>query len=116
MQHIQTFNFKGVPVAAIDVLCARDVLGTWAPKGRGEYVTCTGAHGIVELAHNPQVRRAHEEAALVVPDGMPLVWLGRVLGFSSIGRISGSELMEQVFCIPSYRRLRHFFMEVSHLQ
>ena len=109
VQHVQTFTFKGVPVAAIDVLCARDVLGTWAPEGRGEYVTCTGAHGIVESAHNPQVRRAHEEAALVVPDGMPLVWLGRLLGFSSIGRISGSELMEQVFCIPSYRRLRHFF-------
>jgi N-acetylglucosaminyldiphosphoundecaprenol N-acetyl-beta-D-mannosaminyltransferase len=106
---VQTFAIKGVPVAAIDVAWARDLLGACARDGKGEYVTVTGAHGIVVSAQDPRVKKAHAEAALVVPDGMPLVWLGRLLGLSSIDRVNGPELMELVFSTQEFRNLRHFF-------
>ena len=46
---------------------------------------------------------------MVVPDGMPLVWLGRILGYRSIGRVYGPDLMQAMFSNKEYRDLRHFF-------
>ena len=46
---------------------------------------------------------------MAVADGMPLVWLGRLLGFKSIGRVYGPDLMEYMFSRKEFRELRHFF-------
>lgn len=103
------FRIKGVEVAAIDIANAGQLIGQLATSGHGQYVTVTGAHGIVESEYNKEVFDAHRDAALVVPDGMPLVWLGRLLGFKSIGRVYGPDLMEYIFSRQEYRDLRHFF-------
>jgi len=109
VKQFKTFEIRGVPVAAIDVFLARDLVCALASEADGDYITVTGAHGIVESADDSRVLRSHEDAAIVVPDGMPLVWLGRLLGLSSIGRVNGPELMELVFDVREYRNLRHFF-------
>jgi N-acetylglucosaminyldiphosphoundecaprenol N-acetyl-beta-D-mannosaminyltransferase len=104
-----TFEICGVEVAAINLSRARMLLEQCARDGNASYVTLTGAHGIVESAHHPQIREAHKEASIVLPDGMPLVWLGRLLGFKSMGRVYGPDLMEAVFASKELRQLRHFF-------
>ena len=76
---------------------------------RHVYVTVTGAHGIVGSVYDDRIREAHEQAAIVVPDGMPLVWLGRLLGFGSIGRVYGPDLMAGIFSREELRQLRHYF-------
>lgn len=106
---VPRFEIKGVEVAAIDVYRARDIIGCRAPESNGEYVTVTGAHGVVEAANNRQILEAHQGASIIVADGMPLVWLGRLLGYQSIGRVNGPELMELVFARDDLRSLRHFF-------
>jgi N-acetylglucosaminyldiphosphoundecaprenol N-acetyl-beta-D-mannosaminyltransferase len=103
------FCIKGIDVAAIDLAFARDFIGQRATEARGEYVTVTGAHGVVESAYDDRVRQAHCQALIVVPDGMPLVWLGRLLGFRSVGRVYGPDLMQSIFARPNFRSLRHFF-------
>jgi N-acetylglucosaminyldiphosphoundecaprenol N-acetyl-beta-D-mannosaminyltransferase len=103
------FGIRGVPVAAIDLLLAREIICRHAGEARGEYVTVTGAHGIVESARDKRIQEAHCQAFLVVPDGMPLVWLGKLLGLRSMGRVRGTDLMECIFAIEEYRQLRHFF-------
>jgi N-acetylglucosaminyldiphosphoundecaprenol N-acetyl-beta-D-mannosaminyltransferase len=103
------FRVRGIDVAAIDIASATDLIAKLATDAHGAYVTVTGAHGIVESVYSERVRDAHELAALVVPDGMPLVWLGRLLGFKSIGRVYGPDLMESVFSRSELRELRHFF-------
>jgi len=104
-----TFEVKGIFVAAVDLAFARDFLGQHASNAHGEYVAVTGAHGIVESAHDERIRSAHQQALMVVPDGMPLVWLGRLLGYNSVGRVYGPELMEFIFADQQHRQLRHFF-------
>ena len=104
-----TYEIRGIRVAAIDVYRARDEICARARAAKGEYVTVTGAHGIIESIYDENVSAAHRKAALVVADGMPLVWLGRLLGYRSIGRVNGPELMELIFAEADYRKLRHFF-------
>jgi N-acetylglucosaminyldiphosphoundecaprenol N-acetyl-beta-D-mannosaminyltransferase len=105
----RTFGVRGINVAAIDVPTATDLIGQLATNDHGVYVTVTGAHGIVESVYGDRVREAHQQAAVVVPDGVPLVWLGRLLGFNSIGRVYGPDLMSSVFSRRELRQLRHFF-------
>jgi N-acetylglucosaminyldiphosphoundecaprenol N-acetyl-beta-D-mannosaminyltransferase len=106
---VAKFKIRGVEVAAIDVFSACNLIGKSAADVSGNYVTVTGAHGIVESVYSREVFDAHRDAWLIVPDGMPLVWLGRLLGFNSIGRVYGPDLMECVFSNPDYRERRHFF-------
>src|SRR5262249_21080751 len=106
---VPKFTFRNIDVAAIDLVRARDLIGRIAVTAPGRYVTVTGAHGIVESVYDERVRHAHRNATLVVPDGMPLVWLGRLLGFASMGRVYGPDLIEAVFAKPDLRQLRHFF-------
>src|SRR5262249_4130114 len=104
-----TFSVEGINIAAIDVSRAADLILHLATSAKGEYVTVTGAHGIVVSACDEKIHAAHQQASMVVPDGMPLVWLGRLLGFDSVGRVYGPELMETVFSKPECRKLRHLF-------
>jgi len=105
----ETFRVRGTDVAAVDVFRASDLIGQFATSTGGTYVTVTGAHGIVESVRNEQIREAHQRASMVVPDGMPLVWLGRLLGFNAVGRVYGPDLMSCIFSRKELRQLRHFF-------
>ncbi len=104
-----TFDVNGVAVAAVSLSFARDFIAQRAPNASGDYVTVTGAHGIVESAYDERVCEAHRQALIIVPDGMPLVWLGRLLGFSSMSRVYGPDLMSAIFANEQYRQLKHFF-------
>ena len=106
---VPSFSVRGIDVAAIDLLRASQLISVRAAVSRGDYVTVTGAHGLVESSDDDLVRRAHQDAFLVVPDGMPLVWLGRRLGFRTIGRVYGPDLVETIFSNSECRELRHFF-------
>ena len=102
------------PIAAVDVFEACRIIGERAPTARGGYITVTGAHGIVEAVYDDRIIVARQCAAMSVADGMPLVWLGRALGYRRIGRVNGAELMELIFAEEKYRRLRHFCTAAIH--
>jgi N-acetylglucosaminyldiphosphoundecaprenol N-acetyl-beta-D-mannosaminyltransferase len=72
------------------------------------YVAVTGMHGIAESRQDGQFRHVLNTADLVVPDGMPLIWLGRIHGFALRHRVCGAELMDS-FCRAGGPAYRHFF-------
>jgi N-acetylglucosaminyldiphosphoundecaprenol N-acetyl-beta-D-mannosaminyltransferase len=75
---------------------------------KGRYVAVTGMHGIAESRTDVDFMRALDSADLVVPDGMPLVWLGRWHRHPLKRRVYGPELME-TFCSETGMNYRHFF-------
>lgn len=75
----------GVPV---DRATFAEALGSLATI-RG-HVIVANVHLLYEARHNPEVMAAFEQAALVVTDGMPLVWLAG----GNAERITGIALME----------------------
>lgn len=50
-------------------------------------------HGIVEAQHDASFNEILKSTDLVVPDGMPLVWLARRRGYDSAHRVYGPDLM-----------------------
>lgn len=72
-------------------------------------IAVTGMHGVMEAYHNPLFRRALNSADAVVPDGMPLIWLGRHRGLSLRRRVYGPELMLRVCEEGVAQGCRHYF-------
>ena len=64
-------------------------------KSRG-YVCVTGVHGVMEAQRNGRFKQVLDQAFLVVPDGMPTVWIGRWEGHDKMGRVFGPDLMLEV--------------------
>lgn len=104
-----TFRVLGVKVSAVQIPDVIAIMEQWiADSNRTHYVAVTGMHGVTESQDDAGFKAILEEADLVVPDGMPLVWLGRWRGFPLKRRVYGPELME-TFCRDTRGKYRHFF-------
>jgi N-acetylglucosaminyldiphosphoundecaprenol N-acetyl-beta-D-mannosaminyltransferase len=86
------------------------LMRSWiAVRDRSRYVAVTGMHGVTEALRSPAVREALGGASLIVPDGMPLVWLGRLRGHPMKRRVYGPELMLEFCGSTASERVRHYF-------
>jgi len=106
---IERVNILGVGVSAIDRARALEIIDHWVARREQHYVCVTGVHGIMESHRDEGLRRIHNRAGLVTPDGMPLVWLSWLSGQRHVERVYGPDLMLACCERPSIRRYRHFF-------
>ncbi len=105
----QHFSVLGIRVDAVQIPQTIDQIERWIASGEcTHYVAVTGMHGVTESLHDANFRAALLSSNLVVPDGMPLVWLGRWKGYALRRRVYGPELMD-TFCRVTGNRYRHFF-------
>lgn len=103
------FNALGTGVSALSLAEARDrVIGAryGAPHG---YVCATAVHGISEARADPGFRRILNGAWLNLPDGMPLVWMGKLLGHRAITRVYGPDLLLAVCDAGRATGVKHYF-------
>jgi N-acetylglucosaminyldiphosphoundecaprenol N-acetyl-beta-D-mannosaminyltransferase len=104
-----TFKVLGVRVDAVQIPDVTAKVERWiAERGPSRYIAVTGMHGITESRRDRKFRSILAAAALVVADGMPLVWLGRWHGHAMARRVYGPELTE-TFCSVTGSKYRHFF-------
>jgi N-acetylglucosaminyldiphosphoundecaprenol N-acetyl-beta-D-mannosaminyltransferase len=99
----------GVNVSAINMDDALEVIDGWITSGEHQYVCVTGVHGVMESQRDPALRRIHNAAGLVTPDGMPLVWLSRIHGQRRTTRVYGPDLMLALCERSIATGYRHFF-------
>jgi N-acetylglucosaminyldiphosphoundecaprenol N-acetyl-beta-D-mannosaminyltransferase len=85
------------------------VIDDWIENRNPNYICVRDVHGIVRCRKDPNLRRIHAGAGLVVPDGMPLVWLSRMAGHSQVDRVYGPDLMYAVVAEGLGKGWRHFF-------
>jgi N-acetylglucosaminyldiphosphoundecaprenol N-acetyl-beta-D-mannosaminyltransferase len=88
---------------------ALTAIGGWIARRESHYVCVTNIHGIVESQRDPDLRRIHNAAGLVTPDGMPLVWISRLRGFTHVQRVYGPDLMLMLCQRSVEQGYRHFF-------
>jgi N-acetylglucosaminyldiphosphoundecaprenol N-acetyl-beta-D-mannosaminyltransferase len=103
------FWVLGVGVDTVQIPEVVHRMEEWISERVGcRFIAVTGMHGITEAQRDPSFKQALKSAALVVPDGMPLVWLGRHHGYALQRRVYGPELLE-TFCRTTGSKYRHFF-------
>ncbi len=99
----------GIRVSAINMDLALAQIDAWITQRLPRYVCVAGVHGLVECQDDPQLWQIFNQAGLVTPDGMPLVWLMRMAGQRQVERVYGPDLMLAIFAISAQRGYRHFF-------
>ncbi len=102
-------NILGVGVSAVDMPAALAAIEAWIDRREPHYVCVTGVHGVMESQRDECLRQIHNEAGLVTPDGMPLVWLSRLYGFRGVKRVYGPDLMLALCERSVARGYRHYF-------
>jgi len=109
VQKVHRANILGVGVSALNMTMALEVIEGWIERREPHYVCVTGVHGVMESQRDENLRRIHNRAGLVTPDGMPLVWLSRLQGFRHVERVYGPDLMLALCERSAAKGYRHFF-------
>ncbi len=106
---ISRFNLLGVGIDAVDMadtirVFERVVEGREAPG----YICPMGVAGIMEARRNPGLKAILNNALLNTPDGVPLVWLGKLFGHKNIRRVYGPDVMRDVCAYSADKGWTHF--------
>ncbi|WP_270933773.1 WecB/TagA/CpsF family glycosyltransferase [Falsiroseomonas oryzae] len=102
-------NILGIGVSAITMRDATATLECWIRDRTPGYVCITGVHGVMESRRDTALQTIHNAAGMVTPDGMPLVWMARLLGFPHVERVYGPDLMREMSAISAARGYRNFY-------
>jgi N-acetylglucosaminyldiphosphoundecaprenol N-acetyl-beta-D-mannosaminyltransferase len=86
----------GVPVQATSYQAAIAQIMAWAEKNESRYVCAANVHMVMEAHDSPEFMEVVNQADLVTPDGMPLVWAMRRLGVPKQERVYGPDLAIQL--------------------
>lgn len=89
---------KGMYVlgAFIDALSWDDAIEkiiAWGAVYESRYICICNVHSVVTTTLDPELKKAVNQADMSTPDGAPVAWALRRLGFSSQERINGPDLM-----------------------
>ena len=98
----------GVGVSALTMERAVDEVARRVAERDLGFVTLTGVHGIMESQRDGEVRDIHNDAAMVCPDGMPMVWSSRWVGYRWAERVYGPDLMLAVCARSIDAGWRHY--------
>ena len=107
-------NVLGVGISVLNLKTALDAIAGAIRARRKGYVCVTGVHGVIEAQDDENFRRILNQAFLCTPDGMPMVWMGKMRGHSEMRRVYGPDLMLDVCAWSEKNPCRHFFFGGAH--
>lgn len=102
-------NVLGVMVDAIDMERALARVAEMLRFGQKGYVCAADVHGVLEARRDGRIARAFSGAAMVVPDGRPMMWVGKMQGRREIRQVRGPDLMREIISRPEFATCSHFF-------
>jgi N-acetylglucosaminyldiphosphoundecaprenol N-acetyl-beta-D-mannosaminyltransferase len=101
-------DILGVQVDALDIERALARIELALNSRIKGYICMAGVHGIMEAQRQPAVHKAYRGSWMTLPDGMPTVWVGRLQGHQSIDRVTGPDLMLEIFRRRQFAQFSHF--------
>lgn len=100
-------DMKVNPVQYADILNQMDLWIRNQDKGR--YIMVANVQSVMESHKNLLYKKAADNADLIVPDGMPIVVVGRWRGFHLKQRADGPGLMAEAMKVTGEKGWRHYF-------
>lgn len=105
-KEVAHIHFKGVKISntRYDLVCDSILKN----KNTSRYICVTDVRNLMWATKDTQLRKAINDSWFSTPDGMPLVWYGRLLGCRQIRRLPGGKLMAKLFLVRD--GLKHFLL------
>ena len=89
-------NVLGVGISVLNLPGALEAIAAAVRERRKGYICVTGVHGVIEAQDDPDFKRILNGAFLCTPDGMPMVWAGKLNGHRDMNRVYGPDLLLEV--------------------
>jgi N-acetylglucosaminyldiphosphoundecaprenol N-acetyl-beta-D-mannosaminyltransferase len=102
------FQVLTVGISAVTFDQALGAIAQWIAQRRQHYVNVCTTHTLLECYDSPTLSAIVNHAGLATPDGMPLVWLGRLYKYH-VERVYGPDLLLALCDHRQDRGYRHFF-------
>jgi len=102
-------NVLGVGISVLNLNSALDAIAAAVRERRKGYICVTGVHGVMEAQADENFKTILNRAFLCTPDGMPMVWAGKLAGHKEMRRVYGPDLMLDVCAWSEPSGAKHFF-------
>ncbi|MDO9084681.1 MAG: WecB/TagA/CpsF family glycosyltransferase [Anaerolineaceae bacterium] len=109
MKFIPKQEILGVYVSVINLSDAIFIFRQWISDKKNKYVCVTPAHALMDCHQDKRIRNVYNQAGLVTPDGMAVVWILKLLGHKEVGRVYGPDLMNELCRVSLETGYKHFF-------
>ncbi|WDQ99679.1 WecB/TagA/CpsF family glycosyltransferase [Devosia sp. J2-20] len=96
-------------MSIVDMRSAVDTAISWAKDRHPRTIFVRDVASLMLAVDQPNFCALHDASSLIVPDGQPLVWLGKMVGHDKIGRVAGADFVDAVCSSTSQTELTHFF-------
>jgi N-acetylglucosaminyldiphosphoundecaprenol N-acetyl-beta-D-mannosaminyltransferase len=103
------YRVLGTDVAAVQIPDITAIFERWIKdRDTSRYVAVCNVHMSVEAERSVSFRKVMDAAAIVVPDGSPLIWIGRRSGFPLARRCYGPDLFQEFSEATASNGYRHY--------
>jgi len=100
----------GFPVTALPLKAQIDLILEWAKACFSKVVCIANVHMLIEAYQDPNFASVLSGADLVTPDGMPLVWMLRLMGAPNQDRVAGLDVLIALCHAASSDNVSIFFI------
>ncbi len=110
-----SYPVLGVRVHAVQIPDVISRMEDWiSSRNNCHFIAVMNAHSVVEARRDASFKEVLNSADLAVPDGMPLVWLGRLRGYLLRHRVYGPDLFLSFCQATREKGYGHFLYGGAH--
>ncbi|NCI49122.1 WecB/TagA/CpsF family glycosyltransferase [Sediminibacterium roseum] len=100
------FYDRDIPSAVAQILSE---MRSGASRAQNFRISATGAHGLIEARKSPAFNAVIQDFYINLPDGMPVVWVGRLRGHKQMRRCYGPDFFKELIVATANTPINHFF-------
>lgn len=109
VQNVKRYFISGVSISAVNLKKTVSIIDNWIQNKNKNYIVLTGAHGVVEMQKDSNLMKINNSSGLTTPDGMSVVWVGRLKGHKNIDKVYAPDIMLKVFKNGIDKNYKHYF-------
>lgn len=106
---METCNILGVNIAVTNMKKTVRYIEDNLADLRGNYICVSNVHTTVMAFENMDYRNIQNGGALALPDGGPLSLVSRKKGYKNAERVTGPDLMGEIFSLSLENGYSHYF-------
>ena len=103
-------NILGVRISVVNLNKACLFIEECIKQRKKTYICVAPVATIVDCWQDKEYLKIVNEAGMTTPDGIPIVWLGKLRGEKNIERTYGPDLMHALCDLSQQRGYRHYFL------
>ena len=105
-----TIDIIGSPVTALPFEVQINIILEWAMSKVSKVICVANTHMLVESYWHSEFSSVLKNADIVTPDGMPLVWMLKLMGAGTQNRVAGLDILLSLCKLAPLRDIPLFFL------